>query len=181
MKYILLILSIFLFSCSSHVEKNIEPVTQIKKVSERDREFARQLFIDASMMDLENKFAEAILDYQEALRLDPSAGIYYALGKDFLRLSKLSQALANTKMAVELEPTNVEYLTLLGTIYSFSRNVDSAEVVFGKIVNLDSTDVNARFNLAQLNEAKSPLKSLELYKEILSITGPEWNVLLKMA
>ncbi|MCB9247363.1 MAG: tetratricopeptide repeat protein [Ignavibacteriales bacterium] len=84
-------------------------------------------------------------------------------------------------MAVELEPSNVEYLTLLGTIYSFSRNVDSAEVVFGKIVNLDSTDVNARFNLAQLNEAKAPLKSLELYKEILSITGPEWNVLLKIA
>ncbi|MFZ1290709.1 MAG: tetratricopeptide repeat protein [Melioribacteraceae bacterium] len=173
---------IFIISCSSHIEKETSLNQEdAKKVSSADKETAQQLFIDASMMDLEEKYAEAILDYQEALRLDPNAGIYYALGKDYLRLNKLSQALINSKKSVEIEPKNVEYLTLLGTIYSFSRNADSAKVVFEKIVEIDSLDVNARFNLAQLNEANQPLKSLELYKEILAITGPEWNVLIKIA
>ncbi|MBK8945840.1 MAG: tetratricopeptide repeat protein [Ignavibacteriae bacterium] len=181
-KYIYFLLVIFILSCSSHVEKEeLKKEIVQNKTSNADKETAAQLFIDASMMDIEGKYAEAILDYQEALRLDPSAGIYYALGKDFLRLSKIPQALLNTKKAVELESQNVEYLTLLGTIYSFSRNIDSAKAVFEKIVVLDPQDVNARFNLAQLNEANQPLKSLELYKEILAITGPEWNVLLKIA
>ncbi|MBK7106116.1 MAG: tetratricopeptide repeat protein [Ignavibacteriae bacterium] len=181
-KYIYFLLVIFIISCSSHVEKESLENQEVKsKISKADKETAQQLFIDASMMDIDEKYAEAILDYQEALRLDPSAGIYYALAKDYLRLNKLSQALINSKKSVELESQNVEYLTLLGTVYSFSRNADSAKVIFEKIVNLDSSDVNARFNLAQLNEANQPLESLKLYKEILAITGPEWNVLLKIA
>ncbi len=107
-KYIYILFLIFIISCSSHVEKeNSQNQEAIKKVSSADKETAQQLFIDASMMDLDEKYAEAILDYQEALILDPSAGIYYALAKDYLRLNKLSQALVNSKKSVELESQNV--------------------------------------------------------------------------
>ncbi len=62
-----------------------------------------------------------------------------------------------------------------------SRNIDSAEVVFNNILEIDSTDINAHYNLGQLYEAKQPLKALEAYKKVIDITGPEWNVLLKVA
>ncbi|MDX1701478.1 MAG: tetratricopeptide repeat protein, partial [Melioribacteraceae bacterium] len=122
-----------------------------------------------------------ILEYQEALKLDPQAGIYYSLAKDYLRLNKLFPALENAKNAVKLEQNNIEYLTLLGTIYNLSRNADSAEAVFSKIVSLDSTDVGALYSLAQIYEPKQPLKALKSYKRILEITGSEWNVMLKIA
>lgn len=172
----------FVVACSTHVEKDTSKESKkAKEISKRDKDQAQQLFIDAAALDIEGKHAEAILDYLEALKLDPSSGIYYALAKDYLRLTKLSPALENSEKSVEMDPENTEYLTLLGTIYSFSQLPDSAETVFEKIVKLDSLDVNARFNLAQLNEKDKPLKALELYKEILKITGPEWNVLIKIA
>ena len=181
-KYISVILLIFIVSCSSQIEnKNIDSKETLKTLTNADKDAAQQMFIDASMLDLDGKYAEAILDYQEALNIDPSAGIYYALGKDYLRLSKVPQALKNSRKSVDLEPQNVEYLTLLGTIYTFTRNTDSAKVVFEKIISIDPTDVNAKFNLAQTYEADQPLKSLELYKDILELTGPEWNILIKIA
>ena len=183
MKILLSILSIFfIISCSANVPETTKTITEEEKAKiNKQKEFAQQLFIDASLLDLEGKYAEAILDYQEALKLDPTAGIYYALGKDYFKLNKLLPALENTKKAVFLDKKNIEYLTLLGTIYSVSRNVDSAEVVFNKIILIDSTDINAHYNLAQLYEANQPLKALDSYNRILDITGHEWNVLLKIA
>jgi len=173
---------ILLQACSSNIEQisQSELLKKNKKIA-KQKEFAQQLFIDASLLDVEEKYAEAILDYQEVLKLDPSAGIHYALGKDYLRLSKISPALEHARKATQLEKDNVEFLTLVGTIYSFNRNIDSAETVFNKIIKLDSTDVNAYYNLAQLYEAKKPLEALSFYKKILQLTGQEWNVLLKIA
>ncbi len=182
-QYIILFISFLFFqACSSNIDQTTpSEFNEQTQRTTRQKEFAKQLFIDASLLDLEEKYAEAILDFQEALKLDPSAGIHYALGKDYLRLSKISPALEHARKAVQLENDNVEYLTLVGTIYSFNRNIDSAETIFSKIVKLDSTNVNAYYNLAQLYEAKKPLEALDFYRKILKLTGPEWNVLLKIA
>ncbi|MCP5061638.1 MAG: tetratricopeptide repeat protein [Ignavibacteriae bacterium] len=182
-QYIILFTTfILLQSCSSNVDQvsSGEIKKQNKKIA-KQKEFAQQLFIDASLLDMEEKYAEAILDYQEALKLDPSAGIHYALGKDYLRLNKINPALEHARKATELEGNNIEYQTLVGTIYSFNRNIDSAETVFARIIELDSTAVNAYYNLAQLYETKKPLEALKFYDKILDLTGPEWNVLLKIA
>ena len=183
MKYISwIIIALIIASCSSKIQKTEEKVTSEDSAQlEKRREYAKQLFIDAALLDVEGKYAEAILDYQEALKLDPNAGIFYALSKDYLRLNKLLPARENIKEAVKLEPKNIEYLTLLGTVYNVGRNTDSAEVVFNKILDIDSLDINAHYNLGQLYEVKQPLKALDAYKKVIEITGPEWNVLLKVA
>lgn len=183
MKHIaVLIITLALIACSAGSKNTKNDSTQIDSTKiKKQKEYATQLFIDASLLDVEGKYAEAILDYQEALKLDPSPGIYYTIGKDYLRLQKLLPALENAKMAVNLEGNNTEYLTLLGTIYNMSRNTDSAEAVFNKIISVDSLNVNAHYNLGQLYEVQQPLKALTSYKKILEITGPEWNVLLKLA
>lgn len=183
MKVFLSILTLILFfGCSAKVEKSVQVLNEkeIKK-EKKQKEFAQQLFIDASILDIEGKYAEAILDYQEALKLDPNGGIHYAIAKDYLRLNKLLPALENSRKAVRFDDNNVEYLTLLGTIYNMGRNIDSSEIVFNKILKIDSTDINAYYNLGQLYEAMQPLKALESYNKILSFTGSEWNVLLKIA
>ncbi len=180
--FISIISLLFIIGCSAKVEKTTTQLSE-KEAKKRDKqkEYAQQLFIDASLLDVEGKYAEAILDYQEALRLDPSAGIYYVIAKDYLRLNKFLPALENSRKSVELEGDNTEYLTLLGTIYQVSHNKDSAEVIFNKIIELDSTNVTALYNLAQLYEAKQPLKALESYKKVLDVTGSEWTVLFKIA
>ncbi len=58
---------------------------------------------------------------------------------------------------------------------------DSAEVVFTKVIELDSLNFQAYYALGQIYESDKPLKALEIYEKLLLLTGPEWNVLLKIA
>ena len=176
--YTLIIL--FVISCSPKLEKQLQEKTKSEQQT-KEQEYAQQLFIDAALLDIQEKYAEAILDYQDALRYDPSAGIHYALAKDYLRLSKLYPALEHAKKAVNMNDENVEYLTLLGTIYSVGSKIDSAKIVFNKIIDLDSTNITARMSLARLYEKDFPDKAIAQYNKVLNIIGPESNILIKIA
>ena len=177
-----IVVPLFIISCSSNIEKSgLTETKNAKEKNTKEQEYAQQLFIDAALLDIQEKYAEAILDYQDALRYDPSAGIHYALSKDYLRLSKLYPALEHAKKAVKMDNKNTEYLTLLGTVYSVEGKPDSAKFVFNQILKLDSTDITARMNLATLYEKNNPEKALEQYNKVLKIIGPESNILIKIA
>ena len=169
---------LFAAGCSSEFttkenESEDEKKTAIQK--------SQELFISGSMHDIKGHYAEAILEYQEALKFNPSAGIHYALGKNYLKLSKLVPALSHSKSAVKLESDHVEYNFLLATVYENARMKDSAAVVYEKIISLDSTNYQAYYNLAEIYEQSRPMKALSLYKSLLDLTGPEWSVLIKIA
>ncbi|PID57648.1 MAG: hypothetical protein CR986_08680 [Ignavibacteriae bacterium] len=181
-KILSILLLLAIYACSSSIDTAEKKITKAElEQTNRNKEYAKQLFIDASLLDLEGKYAEAILNYQEALNLDPNAGIYYALSKDYLKLNKMLLSLNNIKEAVKLENNNTEYLTLLGTIYQVSGESDSSQVVFSKILEIDSTNVNALYNLAQSYQADKPNKALKTFKKILDLIGQDWNVLFKIA
>ena len=60
-KYILIILSFSLFACSHSVEQTASNLqTQDSLKTKKQKDFAKQLFIDASILDFEGKYAEAI-------------------------------------------------------------------------------------------------------------------------
>ena len=174
-------LSVILVNCSTtrRVAKKESP--RVSEKSNKNKKMAMNLFLQGSTLEAKGSVAEAILDYQEALRYDTSAGIYYALAKGYLKLNKLLPAMENIRKALSLDSTNIEYYHLLGDIYSFSHNVDSAASVYNKIIRMDSTDVRAYFLLGQLYQYDKPLKALKIFKKLLKISGPDWNVLLKIA
>jgi len=177
-----ILIPLLIVGCVTNIEKSgYAEIKNGKEKNKKEQEYAKQLFIDASLLDIQEKYAEAILDYQDALRYDPSAGIHYALSKDYLRLNKLYQALNHAKQAVKMDGKNVEYLTLLGTVYSVSSKTDSAKKIFNHIIMQDSTNVTARMNLATLIEKEQPEKAIEQYNKVLKIVGPEAGLLLKIA
>jgi tetratricopeptide (TPR) repeat protein len=180
-------LSIFLilalvYGCeSSRVQKdNKVSIRGIKETGRKSKE-ALDHFINGSLDDMKGDYASAILEYQDALNLDNSSGIYYALAKDYLLLNKLSLSLVNAKKAVAIDSTNTDYDYLLADIYTNARLTDSAAVAYEKIIRLDSTDTHAYFNLAVIYEQSKPMKALAIYKKLLELTGPEWNVLARIA
>ena len=179
--YLLLLVS--LIGCSAEVSKDTyKPPAEVSAADSINvKNLAAEHFIIGSIADLKGQYAEAILEYQEALRLDPQPGIYYALGKDYFKLNKLSQALGHSKKSVELEPNNTEYNTLLAKIFTAARQNDSALVVYEKIISIDSSNINAYYNLGMLYEKDRPMQALGVYRKLLEITGPEWSVLVKIA
>jgi len=182
-KIYLIYIALILAGCSSDVvrENNLNANNDQSFNSQQNKKLAQEKFIAGSLQELKGQFAEAILEYLEALKYDPQPGINYAIAKNYYRLNKFSSALTYSQKAVENEPKNTEFLTLQATIYSSSHLEDSAAVVYSKIIQLDSTNVTAYYSLAQLIEAKKPTVALSYYKKIIEMIGPEWSVLVRIA
>ncbi|PJA96527.1 MAG: hypothetical protein CO129_06065 [Ignavibacteriales bacterium CG_4_9_14_3_um_filter_34_10] len=165
--------------CSSSV-KNIND-NQNYSDSLNSSQKAQDYFIQGSLAEFNGDYNRAIIEYQEALAIDPSAGIHFSLSKNYLRLNKLLSALGHAKSAVKIEPANTEFLMQLGSIYFLSRQLDSASTVFEKIIGLDSSNHQAYFYLGQTYEEKKPLAALEVYNTLLKKVGAEWEVLIRVA
>lgn len=184
MKKLLIIIYIAFIAagCSQEVVKqsNGGESPQARLSSEERTRIAEQSFIDGCILETKGQFADAIAKYLTALKYDPKAGIYYSTAKNYYRLNKLSSAINYAQKAVQQDSSNVEYLTLLASIYNTSHLEDSSAAVYNKIIKLDSTDYTAYFSLAQLYEANRPNESLKLYKKVIDLIGPEWSVLVRL-
>lgn len=167
--------------CSSNMIKQ-EDEEQKSLVSGNSyrQKIAREKFINGSILELKGQLNDAINEYLEALKYDPVPGIHFTLAKNYYKLNKLSSALQYSRKSVQLEPDNTEYLFLLASIYSASRLDDSSIAVYERIVRNDSTNASAFFQLALLNEKNRPNSSLAIYKKLIDMIGPEWNVLIRI-
>lgn len=175
------LLILILSGCSSQKEVVVEGEKKIAQNSVSSKEAALEHFIDGSIAESKGDYATAILEFQDALRLDPDAGIYYALAKNYYFLNKLSLALQNAKESVELSPEKIEYLQLLGDIYSTARQYDSAAAAYETVIKLDSTDIGAHYRLARILENEKPLKAIGVYEKLFDLIGPDWNILIRVA
>ncbi len=176
------IFSFLLWGCSSSEIIN-EPVKveNLKPFQSINKNKALEYFINGSISEMKGDYAEAIIEYQEALRLDPTAGIHYALGKNYFKLNKLRSALQHSKSAHNLEPDNNEYNYLLSRVYSSANLIDSSINVYTRIIHSDSSQYRAYFELGKLYELDKPIKAKEVYDKLLGFTGPQWDVLVRIA
>lgn len=138
-------------------------------------------FIDGAINDAKGDYASAILDYQDALRLDPKPGVYFALAKSYFRLNKYPHALQNCQKAIMLDSTQIEYRDMLADIFTAASQFDSAASVLEGIIKTDSSRVQSYYKLARIYENSKPLQAIKLYNKLTSILGPDWNVLIRVA
>ncbi|MBI2427280.1 MAG: tetratricopeptide repeat protein [Ignavibacteriales bacterium] len=174
---------IFISGCSSSKTTSTEQIQKetIAEQQKNDRAAAMQLFIDGSLKESKGQFAEAILDYQDALRFDRDPAILYALAKNYAGLKRYVPAIEHALEAVKLDSAKIDYRELLGQIYIHSGQFDKAAQTYRSILTIDPNHVNSLFALAQIMERSRPLESLELYERILQRQGPSWEILLQVA
>lgn len=150
-------------------------------IDNKKKEQAEDHVINGALAEMKEQYAEAILEYQDALELDPQPGVHFAISKCYLRIHKFPQALKHAQSAAHGDEENVEYWTLLGSIFSATNQIDSAETVYKHIIDIDSTEFSAYYKLGEIYESSKPLQALDVYNKLLKLTGPEWNVLVKIA
>ena len=181
--FLVIIVGVFIAGCSSSKE-----VTTVKKEvasldtnQTKNKDEALTHFINGSVLEAKGEFAEAILEFQDALRLDPAAGVYYALAKNYMIINKIPLALQNSKKSIELSPKKVEYYDLLSDIFSAAHQYDSSAAVLEKIIQIDSTQIDSYYKLARLYENSKPLQAIAIYNKLTEIVGPDWNILIRVA
>lgn len=176
------LITVFLYNgCSSTLTEVNEQKEKVVDDQKENKQKSLSKFLDGTALESKGDYSGAILEYQEALEYDKSPGIYYALAKNYFYLNKLSLALQNINAAIVLESSNIEYYLLLQEIYSKGRQNDSALVVLEKIIKMDSSQVNAYYNLGRLLENPQPRRAIEIYKKLIKIIGEEWSVLIRIA
>ncbi len=168
---------LFIISCSASL---VEDSNNATIDDSNNSKLAQDFFVKGALHDIKGEYPSAILEYQEALKLDEQAGIHYAISKDYLLIQKLAPALEHSRKAVKLSPKDAEYNFLLGSIYKMAQRLDSAEMIFEKVIKIDTLFYEAYYHLAQLNEVKNPVKALKVYNRLIELRGPEWNALVKI-
>lgn len=182
--FIVIILTFVFAACSSQKEVSSNegsPALLQKEHKTDNQKQALVHFINGSLLESKGEYAEAILEFQDALRLDPSPGIYYALAKNYRIINKIPLALQHCKKAIKLSPDKVEYYDLLADIFSSAHQYDSAAVVLEKIIEIDSTQLNSYYKLARIYENSRPLQAIATYNKLTEIIGPDHNVLIHVA
>lgn len=174
-----IIIVFLLFGCSASLKNTKNEQNYSDSLSNVQK--AQDFFIQGSLAEFNGDYSKAIVEYQEALSLDPSPGIHFALSKNYVKLNRLSSALRHAKAAASLDPNNSEYLMQVGTIYFISHQLDSAASFFEKVIEKDSTNYQAYFYLGQTYEENKPLSALKIYNKLLDKVGAEWDILVRVA
>ncbi|MCX7736482.1 MAG: hypothetical protein N2319_07180 [Candidatus Kapabacteria bacterium] len=174
--FIIISFGLFFLSCSGKIEKQENgKFTELIKKSERQKELfdsskfkgrALDLVIKGSNYQQAYRFAEAILEFQEALRFDNSPTIHYAISKCYYELGKLDLAEEYCLNALMMKENFLEALELLGEIYLAQYNYEGAVSAFEKLNELNPTKTNI-ITLARLYEIKDQQKAIDLYEKII--------------
>ncbi len=151
------------------------------RIAELNHDRALQHFIEGVTLDAKDRYAEAILEYQEVLQLEPNAATYYAISRDYALLGKAVRASEAARNAVDLDSTKIAYRENLASIYLSLFQQDMAIQQYAAIVKIDSTSTIGWINLARLYQQKRPLRALEIYERLLDGEPDNWDVLLQTA
>jgi len=172
---VVLSISVIFLSCSGGLEKQKNgKFDELIKKSEKQKELfdsskfkgkALDLVIKGSNYQQAYRFAEAILEFQEALKYDNSPTIHYAISKCYYELGKLDLAEEYCLNALKMKDNFLEALELLGDIYLAQYNYDGAVSAFEKLVEINPTRTNL-ISLARLYEIKDQQKAIEIYEKI---------------
>ena len=177
-----LLLVVALGGCSGSKESGEKATApQRSPAEELAHDRALQHFVDGSLFEMKGEYAQAVLEFQDALRYEKDPAIFFALAKCYSQLGKHAPAIEAAKEAVRRSPEKSDYRRLLADVYLGAFEIDSAAAQFEELLKRDSSNVEVWYTLARLYQTRRPLKALEAYENIVARFGPQWEVLLQMA
>lgn len=118
-------------------------------------------FSSANKFFDQNKYRDAIEEYEKALTYNPNLGAAHRfLGESYKNLykpgaesadnkEKAAKALDALKKAYELEPNNKEVIYSLGDMYDKLRDFEEAEKLYLKIIDLEPGNMNNYYVIAE--------------------------------
>ena len=94
---------------------NLKPKESFPQKQSKDpNPEALQFFMNGQILLNQGQFAEAILEFQDALALDPNvATIYSALAESYWNIGKPELSMKNLKKALELDPEDEDALKMM--------------------------------------------------------------------
>lgn len=144
-------------------------------VSER----ARNFFISGSILQQQFRHAEAILDFLQALKLDTSAVIYYAIARSYKELEKNDLSIENAAKALKINPEFIPAIELLIDVFLIQDNLYEAVLNLEKLVEIDPSR-DRKLALARFYEYSRIDDAIKIYLELID-RAEDINVYRRLA
>ena len=126
---------------------------------------ALKLFMNGQMLMNQGDFPMAIIEFQEALELDPDVGtIYTSIAECYWNIGKPELSLKNLKIAISKNPKDEEALRIMAEQLIATKKYDEALKPFMKLREINNQNTSYILALAELNK----LKKLFKYSKSLS-------------
>ena len=171
---ILLCITLIFYGCQSSKPPILEEA--VKKNSPKDLikdpdPEALKLFMNGQMLMNQGDFPMAIIEFQEALELDPEVGtIYTSIAECYWNIGKPELSLKNLNVALSKNPEDEEALKMMADQLIATKKYDEAIKPFKKLRELDGQNTSYIIALAELNKLKKNyLNTVNLYLEAYAI------------
>ncbi len=141
---------------------------------------AREFFINGTTLQIQgNRHAEAILEFQQALRYDSSAVTLTAIARSFLELRKLDMAMEYAQEAIERDSSSRDTWELIAEIEVMRGRYDEGIAAYEHILSLNPTKRNL-YTLGRLYEPRNAAKAIDVFERLVAIE-PDEGVFLRLA
>jgi tetratricopeptide (TPR) repeat protein len=169
----------FVLSSCTVTKQMASPQQVAPTVTTKAREKALDHFMQGGVYDINQQYASAASEYEEAIQYDPTEpAIYFALAKDYKQLDKMASAIYNARKAIEIDTTNEWYYDLLGQLYYFTADYDRAAFQYNQMLRINPANVNALYTLSNIYTVSKQIdKAIQTYDRITNLIGPEFEVL----
>ncbi len=168
-------------SISRSLKSSDQDTTQVDMIANDPKyRAAMDHFVDGNLNDVSGEYAQAILDYQDAIRYYLSAAILDAMAQDYIRLGKSDMAIQKSHEAVSLAPADLNYRRTLAEALLSAFDTDSAKIEYEKIIAMDSSQAEDMLALAQLYQQSNPEKAADLYEKVLRSNGPDLPTMMQL-
>lgn len=143
---------------------------------------AVELFIEGKTFELKDNYLAAIDKYNDALKIEKAAGIYFALAKLYDKVSQYQKSLDYGLQALKLDTGNILFKDHIADVYIILGDYSNALKYLMEIYAKNPDDINIIYNIGRMYEAlKQPSEALKYYENITSNYQYEETVLIRMA
>ena len=118
-----------------------------------------------------NRMGDALKHLQEAVRIDPSAGRHYDVGRVLLMQQDYVGAEGAFRKALELKPAFAEPLYGLAVVRHGQHNLDDAIELYGRALGADPSNAAGHYNLGRaLFERGQIDRAIQSYHQALELS-----------
>ena len=167
-KVIFIIIFALIFSQSFGQTEDIE-----------NKNLAIHHFMQGEFLLNQGNYALAVLEFQDALDIDPNAStIHVSIADAYRRLGRSKHAENHLKIAIDLDPKEITGRELLGQLYLIDREYELATNQFLSLIKIDENNDNYLSILGDLSKIqRNWIKSIEFYLKAFEINPQNFKAL----
>ena len=145
----------------------------------QNRELAIHYFMQGEFLFNQGNYALAILEFQDALDIDPNAStIHVSIADAYRRLGRSERAENHLRIAIDLDPKDVGGRELLGQLYFVSRRYELALNQFLSLSKIDPQNDDYLTIIGDLHKLQKRWnKSIDSYLKAFDINPQNFKAL----